>query len=449
MRQELGISEEEHLQAITELGIENPELLDPNQQRTKENQLRIQGFQQRIKGLANNKRRRGATGLGRELLKVVKKEKSVHDVLQKDEHLLRSLSHEYDITPEEEALILAELAPEIQLIRRSNTLLDQLQQLADCHQALENKKLSFEDQPHLIAGLNLLQKTIQRKQKLFTKGILDILEQMDASPEATRIALALASLASISLSELLRAEADHWKKRLNPSLLGRLHQQIQYTQTIRYPFSEISIVPYLEILVEEPDSLTKAASLYLIAHLEILRAQQKAYQLLESYLMLNPLVKETAQSVLNNDIAAPSTLKKLLYLSSSELLENLKSEQLLDLAYQAQIKTYQALDVILLYGHCNQELLMLVEGEVKQEKQNGQFYGEIITPVQMLNQVELLAQIPQMNTLIAMKPETKVLSIDHQFFEEAFAQDKDLIRKVLGQLATSRELIGEAGHLSS
>jgi hypothetical protein len=116
MRQELGISESEHLQAITELGIEDPDLFNPQQTRTKENQLRLQGFRQQIRGLVTNKRRRGATGLGKELLKVVKKEKSVHSVLQKD------LSLEYDITTEEEEKLLREVDPEYNYLNRSQIL---------------------------------------------------------------------------------------------------------------------------------------------------------------------------------------------------------------------------------------------------------------------------------------------------------------------------------------
>ncbi|WP_181280518.1 4Fe-4S binding protein [Aphanothece hegewaldii] len=436
MRQELGISEDEHLQAITELGIENIELLDPNIQRTRENQLRLFWFKQRIKELVTHKRRRGATGLGRELLKVIKKEKSVHEVLKKDHNSWRNNSQEYNITPEEEVSILAELEPESQFIHRSNILLDQLQQLADSYQALENKKLAFKPKPYLVSGINILQKTIQRKQKLFAKGILELLENLENSPDATHIAIALASLAPQSLLELLSTQENDWEKRLNSFLLARIRKQIKYAKTIIYPFSEPSLIPYLEVLVDESDSLTKAVSLYLMAYLDILRGQQKAIQLLESYLILNPLVKETAQTVLNNHLTSQNTLLKLLYLSSCELFDNLKSEQLLDLAYQANFKTYHSLEMILNMGELNHELLILVEGEVKEERENGQFKTFIITPVQTLNQVELLAQIPQMSNLIAMVSETKVLALDSQCFDTTFAQNQELMKKVISQLAT-------------
>ena len=109
MRMELDMSERDHEQILTELGVENPSLFDPNKQRTREDLARLQGFRNRIKGLAKPKRRRTAKGLGRELLQVVKKEKSMNDVFQGKKQAIESLSLEYDVTHEEKAEILAEL----------------------------------------------------------------------------------------------------------------------------------------------------------------------------------------------------------------------------------------------------------------------------------------------------------------------------------------------------
>ncbi|MDJ0688827.1 MAG: 4Fe-4S binding protein [Xenococcaceae cyanobacterium MO_188.B32] len=109
MRMELDMSDRDHQQILTELGIENPSLFDPNKQRTREDYARLQGFRNRIKGLVKPKRRRTAKGLGRELLQVVKKEKSMADVFTRDKQAIKSLSLEYAVTPEEAAEILAEL----------------------------------------------------------------------------------------------------------------------------------------------------------------------------------------------------------------------------------------------------------------------------------------------------------------------------------------------------
>jgi hypothetical protein len=83
MRQQLDISEKEHLTVLTELGVEDPDLLNPSKQRTRENQVRLHCYRNQIASMVGSKRRRTASGLGRELLKVVQKEKSIQDVLPK------------------------------------------------------------------------------------------------------------------------------------------------------------------------------------------------------------------------------------------------------------------------------------------------------------------------------------------------------------------------------
>jgi hypothetical protein len=108
MRMELNMSDRDHEQILTELGVENPNLFDPSKQRTREDWARLQGFRNRIQGLVKPKRRRAAKGLGRELLQVIKKEKSIADVLTQEKKAMRSLSLQYSITPEEQAEILAE-----------------------------------------------------------------------------------------------------------------------------------------------------------------------------------------------------------------------------------------------------------------------------------------------------------------------------------------------------
>jgi len=59
MRQGLEISEKEHLRVLTELGVENPDLLNSSKQQTRENQVRLQSYYDQIAGMVGSKRRRG------------------------------------------------------------------------------------------------------------------------------------------------------------------------------------------------------------------------------------------------------------------------------------------------------------------------------------------------------------------------------------------------------
>ncbi len=51
MRQELGITDDEHRIVLEELGIEDPELLSPNRQRSLENQIRLSGYRKSLERL--------------------------------------------------------------------------------------------------------------------------------------------------------------------------------------------------------------------------------------------------------------------------------------------------------------------------------------------------------------------------------------------------------------
>jgi hypothetical protein len=48
VRQQLQISPEEHYAILNNLGIENPSLLDPTVQRSREDRLRIEGYQNKL-----------------------------------------------------------------------------------------------------------------------------------------------------------------------------------------------------------------------------------------------------------------------------------------------------------------------------------------------------------------------------------------------------------------
>ena len=64
MRQELDISEQDHLAVITELGVEDPKLLHPAKQRSREDGLRLEGYREALLDkVAESWKQRPAEGL--------------------------------------------------------------------------------------------------------------------------------------------------------------------------------------------------------------------------------------------------------------------------------------------------------------------------------------------------------------------------------------------------
>ncbi len=159
---------------------------------------------------------------------------------------------------------------------------------------------------------------IERKQQLLGKGIFEILEQLPNGSDATYLGLAVASFAPSIIPKLLQDSPQNWTNRLDEILISRM----EYQATQIHPetsFSLEHVREQLQALLSEPDSLTKAISLYLLSHLDLPFAQQQAQQMLDAYLTLNPLVKETAkQLIIANPSIELSTLEKILYLSECQ-----------------------------------------------------------------------------------------------------------------------------------
>jgi urease accessory protein UreE len=362
---------------------------------------------------------------------VVQKEKSIQDVLPKAPQAVRSLRREYAITLEEEQQILASLDREAELLRRADILLNQLQDLSERYQALRQPLL-----PDKAAAWTLLQSTVQQKQRVITKGLLEILKNLDLSPEATRVALALRSLSPNVLPDLLEDETSRWQERLSPKIISRLSQQVNRATDSIAEMEPAVIVSHLEVLLQEPDPLTQAVSLYVISQLDVRRSQELARQLLDSKLMVKALVRETAQMLLNQDAqpdTALSTLEKLLYLFGSDLLGNLKTENLMELAYQAQVKVYNADEVAIEQGNKGKQLLLLIAGEVqlRVNLDNGKVIVESLLPGQMLNELEILAHTEQAVTIVVTVPGTRILAIDVDTFDALLCRDTNFTRRVL------------------
>lgn len=100
LRQKLDIDESEHYTILTELGIENPDLLDPNQKRNREHQLRISNYCHALNLL---------------LLELVERGISVEQAFQRKSKQIRALKRKYRITRQEGANILAALTENLSI----------------------------------------------------------------------------------------------------------------------------------------------------------------------------------------------------------------------------------------------------------------------------------------------------------------------------------------------
>jgi hypothetical protein len=287
--------------------------------------------------------------------------------------------------------------------------------------------------PRLITALGLLQTTLTRKQEVMVKGVLEMLAAIEPSPAATKIALIVATLAPETTRKLLHDRSADWEERLPRPIHDRLEKQAHLARSIALKSSDLDIRSYVETFLTEADSLTKAVGLYVLAHLQGDRGQQQARQLLDSHLMLNPLVRETARSILDPDLDSLSTLEKLLYLANTGLFSSLKTDSLIDLAYQTKVRQAEPKAIVLEQGTLGKELLLLIRGRVTAETEE-----EVYHPVCILNETAILARVSQPVTLIATAEDTAFLAIERDWFEERLEVDRDFARSILERESQKR-----------
>ena len=302
----LGIKDDEHFTVLTELGIENPDLLDPRQRRTRENHLRLESYRQ---------------GLELQLLELVETGMPLTRALQQKEKQIQALKLEYGITAEEEAQVLTRMSGENSaILRTAEAQLAQLKVFTVRYQVLNN--LVPNSQAPVFVLLRLV---AMHQQQIVTKQLLSILEILGDAPEAMRIASSTIVLAENVLPDILQVSdgAVQWQARLNSKIIDLLRfsesvPTVQPPAELVIPDDEAptvlrilmpkamlanrleSVIDVLKELLQELDPLVQAASLYALEQLDPKQGREQAHQLVNLVKPEDWLVRETAQNILGS-----------------------------------------------------------------------------------------------------------------------------------------------------
>ena len=417
MRRELNITDDEHRIVLDELGIEDPELLNPNRQRSLENQIRLSGYRKSLERLM--------------LLQSKQPDLQTFEQLSaQDSAAIRSLRREYSITSQEEEWILSGFVANTGSVKKAEFLLAQLPELIDGYRAL-NQPILQEHQ----AVLTLLRENLKHKKELIVRSILETLTILQNDPATPTLAQFLQQASPAVLIELL--EQEDWSDRLPPEILQFLTQPGSTPVTCSLEASSAEILGHLEALVQEQNPLIQAAALYMIAQLDTERAQAIARN--QNHEFSPQLVQETAERLLSLPTPNPSltefpTLEKLVYLFNSDFFHRMQSETLIALAHRAEVRTYSSGEVITEAGDTCRELLLLLEGNANIHYQNqtgAQIHVEQLHPGQTLDELEVLAHSTSENTIIADSEKTRILAISVDAFDDLLDNDPDFARRVL------------------
>ncbi len=333
LRQELSVTDEEHYFVLGELGVEDPSLLNPQRQLSRENKLRLESYRRALE-LA--------------ILELVESGTPLQVAIERQQKQIVTLRQEYAITADEQEEVLGEMFNQDGvLLRTAETLLARLQDLAVSSQILSNSVPNPQAPVYV-----LLRKAVFEKEKLVTTQLFRILEMLGDSPEAVNIARSTGILAVNVIGEILRSNDGQlgWQQRLGSRVFGSLRQQNQLTQRIslstQAPSTVNSVgtksyigvnsqlgekrVSHLEaindvliILLQDLDPLVQAASLYALHQSNPLVGIQSAHQVLDAKGNKDWLVKETAQRILgqsqhHNKLAIPTLIAQVRAMGRTE-----------------------------------------------------------------------------------------------------------------------------------
>jgi pSer/pThr/pTyr-binding forkhead associated (FHA) protein len=309
MRKELNVTDEEHYGVLAELGVEDYTLLEPQKQRSRETQLRIEGY------------RRASESLIQQLLE---SGTPLQEAIARRQKEIIALRQEYAITTDEHEQVFAEMFNQDgPLLQKAEVLLAQLEDLAVYGQMLYNSVPN----PHAPVYV-LLRQAVQEKKKLITTQLLRILELLGDSPEAFNIGRSIGVLAANVTEEILHDEQSKWQNRLSQRVIFSLRQQDQLTQPVpistqlgvtnnyseqptqSYSFNSAptylgnkapqgteAINNVLLALLQDVDPLVQAACLYALDQCNPSLAFEEARLLLDSKQNNDWLVQETAQII--------------------------------------------------------------------------------------------------------------------------------------------------------
>lgn len=414
LRQELGITDDEHRQVLEELGIEDPELLNPDRKRSLENQIRLTGYRKSLERLMLLQRQQELTNTDRTL------DPSIE---------LDALRRQYSISSQDEDWILSGISPEAGSLRRAEFLLAQLPDLIACYRGL-NQPILSEHQAVLL----LLKSSIHHKKELIVRNILEAIISLKSDRVAIDLAQQLGDLAPVVLLELL--ESEDWQTRLHPEIIEQLTPLSGLTNTCAIDYSSEETLNSLSPLLDDRNPLIQTACLYITAQLDLDRSQTIArnYTALQN----SSLVDEAVKIILSAAKQCPplktfGLLEKVVHLFNSDFFNRIHSETLIALSERAEFRTFTDDEVITEAGDTCRELLLLIEGnaQILFHLPNQEVRIEQLKLGQTLDELEVLAHSDSQNTIVAKGDFTRIVAVPVNAFDDLLDRDRDFARRVL------------------
>ena len=417
MRQELGISDDAHRQLLEELGVEDPSLLDPDQRRSLEDQVRLSGYRRSLERVLRLQQQLAeGRAMGREPNGAGSREAT-----------LGALRSRFSISASEEAEARQSLDPAMGAARRAELLLDRLEPLQLSLQAIATTALRH--QPQLVSQL---QDRLLQRVELCLEGILRSLALLPASSAREPLLLRLRSLDPVPLERLLTA--PHWRDALPAELGDALRRDPSAAAQAQPQPPRGRILSLLEELVQDAEPGVAVSALVLLVDLDPSRGWACSDHLRSA--SAPSWVRRTLEQLRSLRrpplLADLPDLEKRVMLATSDFFRRTWADTLDLLADQSEIRRYDAGAAITEAGDTCRELLLLIEGAARVEvRENEGLQVSRMKPGQVLDELEVLCQGTTENTIVAETSGTRVLAVPVDCFDTTLERDPDFARRVL------------------
>ena len=433
LRSQLAISEAEHGEVLTELGVEDRRLLDPEEAQSQETWLRLESYREALEALVLDLVKRGAP------LQEAMRRADVQDQI-------RALQALYGIVLEDQQKVAAELlGAGGRLSREVQELILRVTELGARALAL----MVLHDGPAAEPARLLLVLNAGQRRAAVLRA-LNLLSASGPTPEAIDAAEALARVApdeiDAALAEPLGPTWRDWSTELGPGVLAVLSRR-----GAAAPHSGIRTGPVvaLQSTVYEHEPIARAVALQALALLEPGLALDEAQPLLESSAPQHWLVQEVARAVAAADGAAPilPALERVFRLSSAQLFQRLAPESLADLARDASTRGYALGEPLCVEGEPSHDLLVLSRGaaEVELTRDGVARVVARLKPGVVIGELGVLTHAPRTATVRASEPGTEVVTIQGARLEALLLQDGRVATGLLRTVA--QRLVQTLGQL--
>lgn len=401
LRMELDISDTEHRTLLEELGVEDPQLLDPSRQRNLENLVRISGYRKALERLVYLQNLDADTAS-------------------------QQLVQTYNISPAEEREINRGFDHDASLKQKCYFYLNRLDQLLQSYHNLSQPCL-LEYRP----AVSLLLDAIVRKKKILVLALLDAIANLNIE-EGNDIAIDLGKLSPAVLQDILEEPNSVCLSKI-PSTQINLLRTSSENMSCSMAIAVSEVVETLTNLLQEPNPLIQAVSLYLLQILDFAASRVAAVEIDNQHPLVQDIITLILKSSHSLPLASFEKLERVVYLFNSDFFHSLDNEILIELGDRSYVKSYQDNEHITEAGDTCRELLLLVEGNVEIRIIRADLSETVshLVSGKVLDELEVLTHTNLTGTITAKSSPTRVLAIPVDTFDDLMQRDRNLALKVL------------------